>query len=295
MSEAKFVIALGMFDGVHIGHRALLSRAKEIALEHGATCTVFTFSNHPLELFDAEVRYLCTNEQRRELFLELGMDRVDMIPFESTIAELSAEGFVELLQQRYLIDTLVVGFNYSFSKGGRGNPAALERLGNEYGFAVEVIPPVMVDDIPVSSTRIRELLKEGNVIEAERLLKREYSLRGAVVPNKQLGRRIGFPTANILEGNMAIPKDGVYATRAILDGIEIDAVTNVGTNPTVHGDKRTIETHLIDTDAELYGREIEIRFAGYLRGEKTFNNTEELSKQITEDIINAKKVLKRRK
>lgn len=295
MDRIRSTIALGMFDGVHLGHRALLDCTRKIAAETGSLGTVFTFSSHPMEYFNKGVYYLSTNENRRRLFLSMGMDRVDMVPFDGSVADLSPQEFIGLLLKKHDIDTLVVGFNYSFGKGGLGDSAALVKLGEGMGFSVKVVPPVMYEGEAVSSSRIRSCIRLGSVEEAANMLGRNYSIGGTVVSNRHIGRRLGFPTANIEADGMVMPKDGVYASWAIIEGTAYPAVTNVGMNPTVEGTKRTIETHLIDTELELYGKAMEVEFVGFIRDEQRFTCIQELSQRIGIDVKTAKKLLETQK
>ncbi|MDO4543028.1 MAG: bifunctional riboflavin kinase/FAD synthetase [Clostridia bacterium] len=292
MKKEKYAIALGMFDGVHAGHRALISNAVDLAARKGICSAVFTFSNHPLELINRNISYLTTNEQRERLFLELGADRVDMIPFTEQIRNLSPVEFLHLLGERHQIDTLIAGFNYSFGKAGAGNAELLKKLGQELGFNVEIEEPFFMDGELVSSTRIRELIKKGEVEKAQDLLKRPYAMTGAVVHNRRIGRRIGYPTANLNVKNMVLPADGVYATRTRIDSLTFDSVTNVGCNPTVGGSTRTVETHILNSNADLYGLTMEVGLIKQIRSEKKFSDLDELKIQIASDIETAKKILK---
>ena len=180
---------------------------------------------------------------------------------------------------------LVVGYNYTCGVRGAGTPETLAEIGKTLGFSVLVVPPVLLEGAPVSSTRVREALEQGDVELAQRMLKRRYTLAGTVIENRRIGRRIGFPTANIApEENRVIPKDGVYATIACVNGADYSAVTNIGTNPTVHGDHLTIETHMIDFDQDIYGERLTVAFRRFLRGELMFSNLDELKEQIRRDI-----------
>lgn len=279
------VVALGMFDGVHLGHRALIRRTAEEAKESGAKPVVFTFSNHPMEVLGGSVRLLSDISERNRILTALGAAEVASVPFTRETAALSTEAFVDLLQSRWKIRSLVVGYNYTCGDHGAGTPQTLAEIGRQCGFSVLVVPPVRYDGLPVSSTRIREAIERGEVELAERMLGRRYMLRGTIVENRRIGRRIGFPTANIEpRENRVLPMDGVYATFACLDGAAYRAVTNLGTNPTVCGKKRTVETHIIGFDADVYGRELTVAFRRFLRGELTFASLEALKEQICEDV-----------
>ncbi len=282
------VVALGMFDGVHLGHRALMSRLQEEAKLLHAIPAVYTFSNHPLEVLGGNVRLLSGIRERNMLLRSLGAEALESVPFTHEMAALSPEQFIELLSQQWDVRGLVVGYNYTCGDRGAGTPETLREIGKERGFTVSVVEPVLFEEKPVSSTRIREAVERGDVSLAERLLMRRYTLSGTVVQNKRIGSRIGFPTANIdASAKRAIPADGVYATFAFVSGGVYRAVTNIGTNPSVHGEKLTIETHLIDFNTDIYGEQLTIAFRKRLRGEAVFETLEELKEQIHRDVEEA--------
>ena len=282
------VVALGMFDGVHLGHRALIGQTVAEANRLGAKPVVFTFSNHPMEVLGSGVRLLSSISERDTILRALGAEEVASVAFTRELAALSPEQFIELLLERWDVRALVVGYNYTCGAHGSGTPETLAQIGNARGFTVLVVPPVLLEGSSVSSTRVREAIEQGDVELAQRMLKRRYTLCGTVVENRRIGRRIGFPTANILpEANRVIPKDGVYATIACVNGAYYCAVTNVGTNPTVHGDHLTIETHMINFDADIYGERLSVAFRRLLRGELIFSSLDALKEQIRLDIREA--------
>ena len=279
------VVALGMFDGVHLGHRALITRLLEEAKRLRAVPVVYTFSNHPLEVLGGSVRLLSGIRERNMMLRSLGAEEVESVPFTREMAHLSTEQFIDLLAEKWNVRGLVVGYNYTCGDRGTGTPETLREIGNARGFSVSVVEPVLCEGELVSSTRIREAVERGDMSLAERLLKRRYTLSGTVVQNKRIGRRIGFPTANIEQDpKRAIPPDGVYATFAFVGGAAYRAVTNIGTNPSVHGDKLTIETHLIDFNADIYGQQLTIAFRKRLRGEAMFDSLDALKEQIRLDV-----------
>ena len=282
------VVALGMFDGVHLGHRALMSRLQEEAKLLHAIPAVYTFSNHPLEVLGGNVRLLSGIRERNMLLRSLGAEELESVPFTREMAALSPEAFVDLLSAKWDVRGLVVGYNYTCGDRGAGTPETLREIGSRRGFSVSVVEPVLLEGEPVSSTRIREAVERGDITLANRLLKRRYTLSGTVVQNKRIGSRIGFPTANIdANPKRAIPADGVYATFASVDGGMYRAVTNIGTNPTVNGDKLTIETHLIDFHADIYGQPLSILFRKRMRGELMFDSLDALKEQIRLDVEEA--------
>ena len=279
------VVALGMFDGVHLGHRALITRLLEEAKRLRAVPVVFTFSNHPLEVLGGNVRMISGIRERNMMLRSLGAEEVESVPFTREMAHLSTEQFIDLLNEKWNVRGLVVGYNYTCGDRGTGTPETLREIGSVRGFSVSVVDPVLFEGESVSSTRIREAVERGDVSLAEALLKRRYTLTGTVVQNKRIGRRIGFPTANIeADLRRVIPADGVYATFAFVGGVVYRAVTNIGTNPTVHGSRLTIETHLLDFNADIYGQQLTIAFRKRLRGEAMFDSLDALKEQIRLDV-----------
>jgi riboflavin kinase/FMN adenylyltransferase len=279
------VVALGMFDGVHLGHRALITRLLEEAKRLRAVPVVFTFSNHPLEVLGGNVRMISGIRERNMMLRSLGAEEVESVPFTREMAHLSTEQFIDLLNEKWNVRGLVVGYNYTCGDRGTGTPETLRTIGDARGFSVSVVEPVLFEGEPVSSTRIREAVERGDVTLAEALLKRRYTLTGTVVQNKRIGRRIGFPTANIeADLRRVIPVDGVYATFAFVGGVVYRAVTNIGTNPTVHGTRLTIETHILEFNADIYGQQLTIAFRKRLRGEEMFDSLDALKEQIRLDV-----------
>ena len=288
--KSRSVLALGMFDGVHLGHRALIRQAAEAARRLGAEAVAFTFTDAPGKLLHLPVISLSTPAQRVSWLKEAGADRVDMVDFTQSFADLSPEGFLAYLRERYDVAALAAGFNYTFGRYGAGTAETLKQLGAEHGFPVLIAEPVLLDGEPVSSTRIRARISEGAMEAAEALLGRPYTLTGSVVSARHLGHTLGYPTANLETGEQLLPRDGVYATYAVLDGAACPAVTNVGRNPTVAGLRRTVETFILDGAPSLYGAELSVAFLSRIREERSFPSLEALSRQIGEDVKTAKKL-----
>lgn len=287
-------IALGMFDGVHMGHRALLSRTVQIAAAQGWESVVYTFSNHPRSLFGRDDKLLSTERERRAAMEQLGLMRIEMEHFDRELAMHSPAAFIDMLLERYAAREFVVGFNYTFGQGSQGTPETLRALGDAHGFLVHVLPPVLYAGAPVSSTRIRQLIETGEMEPANAMLCAPYALTGTVVRNRRIGTGIGFPTANIEPpADKVLPCTGVYVSTARLDGACYQAVTNVGNNPTVHGNRLTVETHLLDFHGDLYGREITAEFHKRLRGEIRYPDLDSLAAQIALDIKDARAWLAR--
>lgn len=287
------VIALGMFDGVHAGHRALLEHAVALAAQLDAASMVYTFSNHPRSVFAQAPPLLMTAGERRDAMLRLGIGSVMMEEFTPAIAALSPRAYVERLMGECDVRAMVAGFNYSFGAGGKGHEDTLRALGQALDFRVEVIPPVLYGGEYVSSTRIRRLIENGQIAEGNRMLSFPYAVEGPVVENRHIGTTIGFPTANQLPpAGKVLPLPGVYATIVRYAGNAYPAVTNVGDNPTVEGKFTTIESHLLGFAGNLYGAELRTEFMAFLRGEERFSGKEALAEQIARDVEAAKALLR---
>lgn len=283
--QRRAVVALGMFDGMHRGHEALIRHAAEKAKRLDARPVVFTFANHPLEVLGRKPRLLTTLDERVRRMRDIGVAEIAAEPFTAGFAAMAPEAFLNWLLARWPVAALVCGFNYTYGRNGEGTADTLIAAGEARGFSVEVLPPVLEENAPISSTRIRKALEAGDVTLANRMLGRPYSLAGVVVPNLQNGRRIGFPTANIEpDGALVLPGDGVYRTRAEVLAGSFPAVTNVGANPTLHAKKETVETHLIGFDRDLYGQRLTVSFLEYLRGEVAFDSLDQLKRRISLDV-----------
>lgn len=288
-------VTIGKFDGVHVGHRAVIAHLERAARQHGLVSTVVTFDRHPLSIIDpGKVPPALTSiAQRRELLDDVGVDATLLLRFDAELQSWEPETFVS----RILVETLhaelvFVGSDFRFGAKGAGDVALLRTLGAQHGFSVELIDDVdLVDDVRpdgerrVSSTWIRELLGEGRVAEAARLLGREHAVRSVVVHGNQRGRAMGYPTANLdpsCEG--FVPADGVYAARVLHDGTVYPAAVSVGNNPTFEGvPAKQIEAHLLDVDIDLYGETISVLFVSYVRGMVKFSSMDELAAQMRQD------------
>ena len=288
--QPKSVLALGMFDGVHVGHQALVRQAAEAAKALDAQTVAFTFTDAPGKLLRLPVTSLSTPDQRKRWLEAAGADRVDMVDFTQSFADLSPEAFIEYLQERHHIAALAAGFNYTFGKYGAGTAETLKELGEKHGFRVLIAEPVLVGGEPVSSTRIRTLVNDGKMEAADQLLGRPYTLAGTVVSARHIGHVLGYPTANLGTGEQLLPLDGVYATLARVNGADHPAVTNVGRNPTVAGKRRTVETYILNEELSLYGAELSVAFLSRLREERAFASLDALSEQIGRDVAVAKKL-----
>lgn len=289
----KHAIALGTFDGVHSGHRAIIERAKKQAEVLDMEPMIYTFTSHPMALFGKQPPLLMTEKERIELLKSMNC-ALEADEFTAEYASTEPEAFVKMLIDRFDMGCAVAGFNYTFGKYGRGDMQLMKRLGEELGFDVVSVSAVMLDDEPVSSTRIRACLETGEVSLAAKMLARPYSITGPVVKNRGIGRTLDYPTANISGWDKrAVPKAGVYATYAVLNGERTAAVTNIGHNPTVNGEHTTIETHLLDFDADIYGQTLTVEFMERIRGEICFPNVDALAAQMKADGEKARYLLKK--
>lgn len=292
----KIAVALGTFDGVHVGHQRIINRAIEYAKEQNGISVVFTFSNHPLSVVAPErcPLQIITPEYKSKILSRMGVDVLLSIPFTPQFLKLSPEAFLQLLQDNLNPDYIVVGPNYSFGYKSAGTPELLKAAGKAGRFQVEIHSPVYVDSQLVSSTLIRQLAGDGDVSQAAKFLGRPLRIQGEVVHGDQRGKLLGYPTANInIASGMVIPANGVYAVSISYDHKCFDGVANIGTNPTFEGTERRIEVHLLNFAGNLYGRTIELDFLEHLRGEKTFSSANELKDQIHKDVGAAQQILAR--
>jgi len=295
--EKDTLLTIGVFDGVHLGHKHLISRLKELAWKQGYSSGVITFHRHPQEVLSAETRLpsLTGLEQRIALLKNEGVDIVVPLSFTPDLAKLSPEQFLNLLKEHLRMRGLVVGPDFALGKNREGDTDALRRLGKEMGFSLTVVPPMTIDGGVVSSTAIRQALAQGDMKKAQKLLGRPFRLQGRVVSGDKRGQKLGFPTANLeVAPGQALPAGGVYACRAYVNGQIYSAMTNIGHRPTFGGGPRLIEAYLIDYKGDLYGRELAIDFIERLRDEKKFDTPEQLEEQIAEDVRRGRAILETR-
>ena len=289
----KTVYALGFFDGVHVGHQALLRECKALAAGVGCRAGAVTFVSHPDTLVRGETpRLLNTEGERCEMLRRFGMEEVLRLPFDEVLKTMPWQDFLTLLQTEHGAAGFVCGDDFRFGHRGGGTAALLRRFCEEKGLACAVVPEQTVDGLRVSSTRIRALIEAGEAENANRLLGHPHSLSGTVVRGRQLGRTIGIPTANLLlpEG-VVCPAFGVYACKALADGREYLAVTNVGVRPTVSGAGITVEPWLLDFEGDLYGKTLTLEFYAFLRPEKKFDSLEALRREILENAEQTRALL----
>lgn len=286
------VLAIGFFDGVHVGHQQVIALALAHARERSATMVLMTFDPHPLRVLRPEIapKLLCSTEHQMRLLATYGVNHVLLCKFDREFAACSAEQFVEQLKMACDLQGIYVGESWRFGKGRRGDVALIRSCGVE-AFGV---PSVMHGDRVVSSTLVRQAVEAGDLQDARALLGRDYSVLGRVVEGRKLARTLGFPTANLDVQNEQLPPAGVYAVRAQLDGTWHDAVANLGRRPTVEPDAQalSLEVHVFNSDRDLYGQLVEVRFIQHLRDEVKFAGLDELKAQIGRDSARAREVLR---
>jgi riboflavin kinase/FMN adenylyltransferase len=290
------VVSVGVFDGLHAGHRAILARARSRA--GSGTLVVVSFDPHPdvvlRKAFEAAPP-LTPPGEKRERMRALGVDTFEVIPFTRELAALSPEDFVDRhLARPFAPRWLVVGENFALGRGRSGTPARLAEIGATRGFEVEAVPLLANGGGPVSSTRIRALLGEGRVAEVVPLLDRRYGLTGTVVRGEAMGRTLGYPTANLrLHEEKLVPAHGIYAVwaRPAGDAAWLGGAMSIGVRPTFGGQARTLEVHLLDWSGDLYGRELEVEFVDWLRPERTFESAEALVETMHRDVAETRRRL----
>jgi riboflavin kinase/FMN adenylyltransferase len=292
-------LAAGFFDGVHRGHVRVIRRTIERAARHGGRAWVLTFDTHPLKVLKpgAAPRLLTSNPHKLRLLKTLSLDGCLVLPFTRQLAALPPEDFVRWLRHcAPSVVEVLVGSNWRFGRGGAGTPSVLSRLGRDAGLAVTVVSPVLRKGKPISSTRVRTEITRGDLVEARVLLGRPFSVLGTVTRGRTIGRRLGYPTANLDPHGEVLPPQGVYAVRAAPARKVFDGVLNLGQRPTFgirEASGPHLELHLLDLRRELYGRDIEVFFVRRLRDEKTFASPGELSRQIAADITRSRRILAR--
>jgi riboflavin kinase/FMN adenylyltransferase len=292
------IIALGNFDGFHLGHQAVVGEAVRWARAEGRPAIVATFDPHPVRYFkpDAAPFRLTSLDQREELFAAAGADAMLVFTFDADFAAITAQGFVEgLLRDHLGAAGVVTGLDFTFGKGRGGNLTLLSELGAACGLQARAVGPVEEGGDVVSSSRIREALKAGDCATAARLMTRPFAIRGTVQHGDKLGRTINFPTANLDIGSYLRPRYGIYAVTATLPGgVHVQGAANVGIRPTFDPPKELLEPYFFDWSGDLYGQEIEVAFHHFLRPEGKFDSLDALTTQMAKDCEEAKRVLSAR-
>ena len=289
------VLTIGAFDGVHLGHQHLLKRLIQRA-QAGRHPGVITFSNHPATVLrpDFQVTYINTPQDKIDLIKIQGVELVISLEFTKELSQIGADEFVQMLVGSLHMKGLVIGPDFAFGKGRQGNEAFLKNAGEQLGFWVETVEPLILDGSAVRSRRIRESITEGDVSTANHLLGRHFRLSGAVVKGDMRGRELGFPTANLsLPADIILPGDGIYATWAVINGQRHPAATSIGIRPTFGLTERLVEVFVLDFDADLYGQTIGVEFVAKLRDQETFPDVEALVQQVNQDVADARTALAR--
>ncbi len=287
-------VALGVFDGIHLGHRAILETAVTRARGLRVEAVVCTFDPHPMQVLqpDRAPAPITVLEERLDLIAETGIDATVILAFTPALASVEPEAFVkDVLLDRLRAREIVVGFNHRFGRGARGDARLLEALGGALGFTARVVPPLSVDGVPVSSSEVRAALRRGDLDAASRLLGRPYRVSGEVVRGAGRGRSLGFPTANVKTDRPLLIPVGVYACRAEVAGVDHQAVVNVGVRPTFGENVLAVEAHLLDFQGDLYGASMRLAFVTRLREERKFTSVEALIEQIGRDVAAARQRL----
>jgi riboflavin kinase/FMN adenylyltransferase len=288
------VVTVGVFDGVHLGHRHLLGRLVELG-SPSLIPAVLTFNNHPITVLQPETHVGCltSSAQKTQLIKNLGIDLVVGLDFTWELSQVSAQEFAAALCDCLHMKGLVLGPDTALGRNRQGDPAFLRQLGEQMGFWVESAEALAQDGTAVRSRQIRAGLSRGDVAAAARMLGRNFSLNGEVVVGDRRGRTLGFPTANLaLDGDLALPLDGIYATWAVVDGRRHGSATNVGVRPTFGGQHRIVEAYLLDFDEDLYGKRLTLKFVRRLRDELDFPDIGSLVEQMKLDVDDARSVLK---
>lgn len=284
--KEKTYIALGSFDGLHVGHMRLINKTIELAKENNAKSMVFTFKNHPLTIINKDIapKLIIDNEVKSELLEKCGVDIVNYVNFNNEFMKISPEDFIKNMVKCYNVKGIIVGFNYRFGYKNLGDIELLKKLSIKFRFELNIIEPVKIDDDIVSSSKIRQLVSEGNITKANKFLNRPFMLQGTVIHGKQLGRKINFPTTNLkYNKNFVLPKRGVYYTCVKYNGEIYRGITNIGYNPTVNDKKLSIETHILGFKKDIYDENLRLYFCKRIRSEKKFNSIEELANQLYKD------------
>ncbi|GDX49505.1 riboflavin biosynthesis protein [Bacteroidota bacterium] len=290
---SPLVITQGTFDGVHLGHQKVLKHVVDLAREQRTQSLLITYHPHPrlvVEPNNRELRMLSSIEEKAEAVFALGIDYVLILPFTQEFSQLSPEAFVaNILVKQLNVHTIVIGYDHHFGIHRSGDFNTLIRLSKQFNFAIQEIPASTIDEIAVSSTRIRKALSNSSLYDANQLIGRPYQLTGTVIHGKQLGRTIGFPTANIHINDpyKLIPSFGVYAGICLVENKRFKMVCNIGVRPTVDGENISIEAHLFDFDKNIYGEHLTLFLVQYLRNEKKFDSIEALKSQILLDAQQA--------
>ena len=285
------VVTIGTFDGVHLGHRKIIARIKELAEEIGGETVILTFFPHPRMILNPEdesIKLINTINEKAALLEQLGVDHLIITPFSRDFSNQTAEGYIrDVLVNKIGTKKIVIGYDHRFGKDRQGGLDDLLRLGPVYGFEVVEIPEQDINDVAVSSTRIRHALLEGKIELANTFLGYPFFITGKVVRGDQIGRQIGYPTANIVieERYKLIPSDGIFAAKINIQGKLYKGMAYIGSRPTINGMSRNIEINIFDFNQEIYNEQVSLHFYNYVRGDVKFNGLDELKVQLAQDKV----------
>lgn len=293
--DQETVVTVGVFDGVHQGHRHLIDRLVQAAGSQYIP-TVVTFSNHPITVLrpDTVVKAITTPDEKASLLSDAGVGLVVALEFTEELAQVDASEFSSLLVESLNMKGIVLGPDTALGRNREGDLEFLAKRGEELGFWVEAVTPFVIEGQPIKSRNIREAVSQGDIHNCNRYLGRAFSMRGTVVPGDQRGRELGFPTANMdLPGGRLLPGDGIYATWALMDGKRLPSATSIGIRPTFGLSERLVEVHVIDFSGDLYGKEVEVEFVDKIRDQQNFSTVDELIVQMDKDVADARATLDR--
>jgi riboflavin kinase/FMN adenylyltransferase len=286
------IVTIGTFDGVHLGHQQIIKRLVELKKKQGGEIVLFTFAPHPRKVLFPEqldLKLITTTQEKCELLQQFGVDHVLVYPFTKAFSQMQAQDYIsDIIAKGLKTKTLVIGYDHRFGSNREGNIETLKQFASTHHFNVEEIPAQEINQLNVSSTRIRKAIDEGDVKTANEFLGYSFFVTGTVIKGKQLGRTIGYPTANIFieDTDKLIPKIGVYAVNVILKGITYKGMLNVGSNPTTDVDhKIKIEVNIFDFDKDIYGETLKVEFVKWIRNEEKFANLDELKQALANDKI----------
>lgn len=292
------IVTIGTFDGVHLGHQKIIKRLTDLKSKEGGETVLFTFDPHPRKVLfpdQTDLKLITTTEEKCGLLETLGIDHVLVFPFTKAFSQMHATEYIsEIIAKGLHTKRLVIGYDHRFGSNREGNIDTLKALSHTYHFEVEEIPAQEINQLNISSTRIRKAIEDGDVETANAFLGYSFFVTGLVVKGKQLGRTIGYPTANIqlADPDKLIPKIGVYAVNVVLDSVTHQGMLNVGVNPTTDSDNRIkIEVNIFDFDEEIYGRSLKVEFVKWIRNEEKFANLEELKQALANDKIACSAIL----
>ena len=279
-------VALGTFDGIHRGHKELIKNAILTSKELGIASAVLTFDNHPLKILkpDANIKIITNNKMKAEIIESLGIDYLIFVKFTKELASIDEKKFIEILVNKYKCKALTCGYNYTYGKFGHGNISTLKSHKKEFHYKLSILDKITYDGNDISSSLIRHKIETGNMQGANNLLGYHYYIKGNVVQGKQLGRQLGFPTANIEVADNLCLKNGVYVSLTNIDGKLYKSVSSIGKNPTVGDTKRMFETHIFDFKEDIYNKTIRVELLDFIRSENKFSSIEELKERVFMDI-----------